>query len=136
MICTATGLDDGYGYCGDEDNGQTSLWYVFSAMGFYSAAPGFPEYCMGSPLFDRITLHLENGKEFVISAAGNSDKNIYVQDAKLNGRSYSPNFLKHSDIMKGGTFELTMGPKASDWGTGAADVPSSVSTAESATQGK
>jgi len=122
-----TGISDGYGYCGDEDNGQTSLWYVFSAMGMYPAAPGFPEYCIGSPLFDRVTLHLENGNEFVINATGNSDQNIYIQDAKLNGNSYSANYLKHSDMMNGGTFDLTMGAKASEWGTGENDVPSSVS---------
>ena len=100
-----------------------------------TAAPGFPEYCIGSPLFDRVTLHLENGKEFVISAPGNRTENIYVQGAKLNGRPYAANFLKHSDIMEGGRFELTMGPKASGWGGGEHAVPSSVSTAQSATQG-
>ncbi len=123
----STGLTNGYGYCGDEDNGQTSLWYVFSAMGMYPACPGFPEYCIGSPLFDRVTLHLENGKTFVVSASGNGEKNIYVQSAKLNGSPYSKNYLKHKDIAAGGVFELTTGSEASDWGTGQDDVPSSVS---------
>ncbi len=122
-----SGLTDGYGYCGDEDGGQTSIWYVFSAMGLYSAVPGFPEYSIGSPLFDRVTLHLENGKEFIVNSPGNSADNIYVQGATLNGQPLSRNYLKHSDIMKGGTLNLTMGPKASVWGTGENDVPSSMS---------
>ena len=125
-----TGLNDGYGYCGDEDNGQTSLWYVFSAMGLYPAAPGFPEYCIGSPLFDRVKLHLDDGRKFIIRAAGNSNENIYVQDAVLNGRPYSRNYLKHEDIMAGGVFELSMGAEPSAWGNGEDDLPSSVSGAQ------
>ena len=96
------------GLCGDEDNGQTSAWYVFSAMGMYSVAPGTNQYVLGAPLFKKITLKLENGKTFVINAANNSAENLYVQKAKLNGKEYTKNYLNHSDITKGGTFDLIM----------------------------
>ncbi len=122
-----TGLSDGHGYCGDEDNGQTSLWYVFSAMGLYPAAPGFPEYCVGSPLFERITLRLENGNTFTIRVDGNSDQEIYIQRADLNGNPFDKSALAHSEILAGGTLTLTMGATPSDWATGSDAVPSSVS---------
>jgi predicted alpha-1,2-mannosidase len=81
------------GYCGDEDNGQTSAWYVFSAMGFYSVCPGTQQYAMGAPLFRTITLTVDGGRRFVISAPANSDKNIYIQSARLNGQPYDKNGL-------------------------------------------
>lgn len=96
------------GLCGDEDNGQTSAWYVFSAMGMYSVAPGTNQYVLGAPLFKKITLKLENGKTFVINAANNSAENLYVQKAKLNGKTYTKTYLNHADIMNGGTFNLIM----------------------------
>lgn len=96
------------GLCGDEDNGQTSAWYVFSAMGMYSVAPGTNQYVLGAPLFKKITLSLENGKTFVIKAANNSKENLYVQKAKLNGKEYTKNYLNHSNITNGGTFDLIM----------------------------
>jgi len=96
------------GLCGDEDNGQTSVWYVFSALGMYPVAPGTGQYVLGSPLFKKATLHLENGKTFVINAANNMADNIYVSKAQLNGANYTKNFLEHSDIMKGGALNLTM----------------------------
>jgi len=96
------------GLCGDEDNGQTSAWYVFSAMGMYPVALGTNQYVLGAPLFKKITLHLENGKTFIISAPANSNENIYVTKAKLNNKVYSKNYLSHSDILKGGFFDLTM----------------------------
>ena len=71
------------GYCGDEDNGQTSAWYVFSALGFYPVTPGAGEYVFGSPLFDKVTLRFENGKKLVIRAQKNSKENIYVQEYKI-----------------------------------------------------
>ena len=74
------------GYCGDEDNGQTSAWYVFSALGFYPVTPGTDQYVFGSPLFNKVTLSFENGKKLVIEAPGNSKENVYVQDIKLNGK--------------------------------------------------
>lgn len=99
------------GYCGDEDNGQTSAWYVFSAMGFYSVCSGTQQYVIGSPLFKKITLNLENGKKFVIEAPQNQSKNVYIQSASLNGKSYDKNFLSHFDILKGGKLILNMSEK-------------------------
>lgn len=97
------------GYCGDEDNGQTSAWYVFSAMGFYPVCPATDQYVLGSPLFKKITLKLENGKSFVINAANNSGGNVYVQRLSVNGVPYAKNWISHSDIMKGGTLNFVMG---------------------------
>lgn len=96
------------GYCGDEDNGQTSAWYVFSAMGFYSVCPGTQQYALGSPLFKKVTLSLENGKKFTIDAPQNTAKNVYIQSASLNSSPYDKNYLNHADIMKGGVFQLKM----------------------------
>ena len=97
------------GLCGDEDNGQTSAWYVFSAMGMYPVAPGTNQYVLGSPLFKKITLHTGKGRTFVISAPNNSNLNLYVIDAKLNNKAYTKNYLNHSDIINGGNLELQMG---------------------------
>jgi predicted alpha-1,2-mannosidase len=97
------------GLCGDEDNGQTSAWYVFSAMGFYPVCPGQPEYVVGSPLFNKVTLNLENGNRFIIKAEDNQSSNVYIQSARLNGRSYSKNFLQHEDIRNGGELVFKMG---------------------------
>ncbi|WP_297093385.1 GH92 family glycosyl hydrolase [uncultured Draconibacterium sp.] len=96
------------GYCGDEDNGQTSAWYVFSSMGFYPVCPGTDEYVLGSPLFNKITVTLENGNEFVIDATNNSKENVYVNDVVLNGESYNKNFLKHATIQNGGEVVFNM----------------------------
>lgn len=89
------------GYCGDEDNGQTSAWYVFSAMGFYPVAPGSGEYVLGSPLFEEVTLQLENGKNVVISASNQSKENVYVDQLRVNGKNYTHNFLRIADLYKG-----------------------------------
>ncbi|RAJ10667.1 putative alpha-1,2-mannosidase [Chitinophaga skermanii] len=97
------------GYCGDEDNGQTSAWYVFSAMGFYPVCPGTPEYVFGAPLFKKTTITFENGKKMVINAPSNSNKNIYVQSMKLNGATYDKNYINHFDLQKGGTLQVEMG---------------------------
>jgi predicted alpha-1,2-mannosidase len=96
------------GLCGDEDNGQTSAWYVFSAMGFYPVAPGTGEYVFGSPLFKKVTLTLENGKEFEISAPANSSENVYVDRILFNGKVYDKNYIMHSDIQKGGKLQFEM----------------------------
>lgn len=97
------------GYCGDEDNGQTSAWYVFSALGFYPVCPATNEYVMGSPLFENVTVHLPNGKKLNITAKGNSSENRYVQTASWNGNTFTANFLQHTELQKGGTLEFTMG---------------------------
>lgn len=99
------------GYCGDEDNGQTSAWYVFSAMGFYPVTPASTEYVFGAPLFKKVTLKLENGKSFVIKSPKNNKKNIYIQKAFLNKKKYKKNYIDHFDIMKGGTLKFDMGEK-------------------------
>ena len=96
------------GYCGDEDNGQTSAWYVFSALGFYPVCPGSNEYVMGSPLFRSVKIELENGKQIEIKADNNSKENRYVAEMKLNGKSYSKNFVTHEDLLKGAKINFTM----------------------------
>ncbi|MGQ1889090.1 GH92 family glycosyl hydrolase [Thermophagus sp. OGC60D27] len=96
------------GYCGDEDNGQTSAWYVFSAMGFYPVCPGSNEYVLGSPLFKSVTIELENGKEIKIRANSNSKENRYIEQMELNGKKYSKNFLRHEDLMKGAEINYRM----------------------------
>ncbi len=97
------------GYCGDEDNGQTSAWYVFSSLGFYPVTPGTDEYVFGSPLFDRVTLNFENGKKLIIEAPGNSKEDIYIQGIKLNGKVIKKNFIRHDDLLSGGKLIFTMG---------------------------
>jgi predicted alpha-1,2-mannosidase len=99
------------GYCGDEDNGQTSAWYVFSAMGFYPVCPGASEYVIGSPLFDKVTLLLENGKTFEITAKNNSKNNIYINKTSLFGENLNKNYIKHAEILKGGKLEFEMSDK-------------------------
>jgi predicted alpha-1,2-mannosidase len=99
------------GYCGDEDNGQTSAWYVFSAMGFYSVCPGSQEYVLGSPLFKKITLNLDNGKKLSIEAPANNDQNVYIQSASLRGKPFNNNYITHDDLLKGGKLIFNMGVK-------------------------
>ncbi|HLS37016.1 MAG TPA: GH92 family glycosyl hydrolase [Sphingobacterium bovisgrunnientis] len=117
------------GYCGDEDNGQTSAWYVFSALGFYPVTPAVDEYVIGSPLFDKVVLHLDNGKKVEIHSANNSDENRYIKSLQVNGKNYSKNYLKHSELVKGSVLNFTMDkvPNTSR-GTTVADFPYSIST--------
>lgn len=96
------------GYCGDEDNGQTSAWYVFSAMGFYPVCPGSGEYVVGSPLFKKVNLTLPNGKILSICAKDNSSDNVYINNAKLNEAEFDKNFITHTQLMKGGKLEFEM----------------------------
>lgn len=96
------------GYCGDEDNGQTSAWYIFSAMGFYPVCLATDQYVLGAPLFKKITVTLENGKQVIINAPKNSDENRYVNSLKLNGKVYENNWLGHFDLMKGTTLDFDM----------------------------
>ena len=86
------------GYCGDEDNGQTSAWYVFSALGFYPVCPGTPQYVLGAPLFKKAILHFENGKSLVINAPENSHENIYIESMKFNGQDYTKNYLDYNEM--------------------------------------
>lgn len=96
------------GYCGDEDNGQTSAWYVFSAMGFYPVCPGSNEYIIGSPLFNNIKVRLENGKTLEINASNNDNRKRYIGNLKLNGKPYTKNYFTHKDLTDGGKIEVTM----------------------------
>lgn len=98
------------GYCGDEDNGQTSAWYVFSALGFYPVCPATDQYILGSPLFKSVTVELENGKKVTIKANKNAKQNRYVQGLKLNGKSYTKNYLTHGDLLKGASVQFEMSP--------------------------
>ena len=116
------------GYCGDEDNGQTSAWYVFSAMGFYPVCPGAGEYVLGAPYFDEMTLHLENGRNVSIKANGNTDDNCYINSLTLNGKPYSKNYIKRSDLMQGAQFVYNMSAKPNySRGTAESDAPYSFS---------
>ncbi|MDP4223708.1 MAG: GH92 family glycosyl hydrolase [Bacteroidota bacterium] len=96
------------GYCGDEDNGQTSAWYVFSALGFYPVTPGTDQYVFGSPLFKKAIVKFENGKELVIEAPENSNENIYVRGISLNGKSIERNYIRHSELQNGGVLSFKM----------------------------
>ena len=116
------------GYCGDEDNGQTSAWYVFSALGFYPVCPGTDEYILGTPLFKSAKLHLENGKTITIKAENNEADNCYIKDMKINGKSYSRNYLTHAQLMKGANIQFQMSPKPNKQrGITEKDVPYSLS---------
>ena len=117
------------GYCGDEDNGQTSAWYVFSALGFYPVCPGTTQYVMGAPLFKKVTLHFENGKSLVINAPANSAENFYIKSLKFNGQNYTKNYLDHNDLMKGAVLDIEMDDQPNKQrGIQTADFPYSFST--------
>ena len=119
------------GYCGDEDNGQTSAWYVFSALGFYPVAPGTTQYVLGAPLFKKATLHFENGKNLVINAPENSNKNIYIESMSFNGVNYTKNYLDHNELLKGGVLDIRMGDKPNlNRGVNPEDLPYSFSVNE------
>ncbi|GAB3845261.1 GH92 family glycosyl hydrolase [Hymenobacter terrigena] len=116
------------GYCGDEDNGQTSAWYVFSALGFYPVCPASDQYVLGAPLFPKATLHLENGHDVVLSAPANSAANRYIGQLKLNGQPYGHNWLSHAALQQGATLDFDMVPApATTRGTAAEDAPFSAS---------
>ena len=111
------------GLAGNEDCGQMSAWYVLSALGLYPVTPGTGDYVIGTPLFDRATIHLGNGKSFVIRAVRPDDRAFYVQSLALNGRAYSRAFLPHDVLMKGGELVFNLGPRPSSWGSAAEDRP-------------
>jgi len=112
------------GLCGNDDCGQTSAWYIFSAIGFYPVNPANGEYVIGSPLAQKTELILLNGKKFIVKAEGLSDKNMYVQKATLNAEPYTRTFITHADIMNGGELVLYMGDRpSSTWGIAREDFP-------------
>lgn len=96
------------GYCGDEDNGQTSAWYVFSAMGFYPVCPGTDEYVLGTPYFEKMRLKLENGNTITINAPGNDDRNRYISTLRMNGNLRTQNYLNHSELLKGAVIDIEL----------------------------
>ena len=115
------------GYCGDEDNGQTSAWYVFSAMGFYSVCPAAGQYVLGAPLFNKITLNLENGKKVIIDAPKNSETNKYINSLTYNGKPYDLNYLDHHTLLKGAVLNFDMSAKPNKQrGTKPVDFPYSL----------
>jgi len=122
------GSEIGQGYAGDEDNGETSAWYIFSALGLYPLQVGSPYYAIGSPLFTKATVHLENGHDLVVSAPINSARNVYVQGLMVNGGVRDNAYLSHADIANGGTLVFAMGSQPSQWATAAAAAPPSITT--------
>ena len=117
------------GYCGDEDNGQTSAWYVFSAMGFYPVCPGSNQYVMGTPYFQKMTLHLENGKTLTLQANKCNTANKYIQSLRINGVPCTRNYFTHQELMLGGTIVYDMGNVPNKQrGTQDADAPYSFTT--------
>lgn len=96
------------GYCGDEDNGQTSAWYVFSSLGFYPVCPGTNQYVIGSPLFKKVTLSFENGKKLILSARNNSISNVYINEISFNGLNYTKNYFAHEALLNGGEIKFEM----------------------------
>lgn len=116
------------GYCGDEDNGQTSAWYVFSALGFYPVCPGSQQYALGVPYFKRVVMHMPNGKTTVISAPDNSEKNRYISDMTFNNTPYTKNYITHHELLSGAQlmFKLSSTPNRQR-GTAASDAPYSLS---------
>lgn len=105
-----SGIKDGKGLCGDEDNGQTSAWYIFSALGFYPVCPSSGEYIIGTPLFEHAEMKLENGKNFKVVAKNINSNNYYIQSATLNGKIFERSFITHDEIMAGGELKFIMGP--------------------------
>ena len=119
------------GYCGDEDNGQTSAWYVFSALGFYPVCPGTDEYVLGAPLFKKAILTFEDGKQIVINAPKNNTHNVYVESLHLNEQPHTKNYVKHADLLSGGTLDFRMSDHPNhDRGTKHSDFPYSFSVSE------
>ena len=111
------------GLSGNEDVGQMSAWYVLSSIGLYQEEPAGGKYIIGSPLFNSATLDVGDGKTFTVKAVGNSDENMYVQSATLNGKPYTKSYIDYRDIIAGGTLELVMGPQPSKWGTAKKNRP-------------
>jgi predicted alpha-1,2-mannosidase len=112
------------GISGNEDCGQMSAWYIFSSLGFYPVTPGSNQYIIGSPIFKKATINLENGKSFTIQANQQSEENKYIKSVKLNGENYKFSYLNHADIINGGNLVFEMTNKPTNWGTKDAFIPS------------
>lgn len=122
----------GQGYLGDEDNGAASAWWLFGALGFYPLQVGSPYYTIGSPLFTKATIKLENGKTLTISAPNNNHRRVYVQSLKVNGQLYHKTYISHDVLASGATLEFEMGEEPSTWGTAADAAPPSITTGSEA----
>ncbi len=126
MLMESWFRNDLMGICGDEDGGGMSAFYVFSAMGFYPVTAGLPYYVIGSPLFDKSSIKLDNGKTFTVIARNNSQDNKYIQSAELNGQPYNKTYFTHDDILDGGTLELVMGNRSNKkWAVEKESIPPS-----------
>lgn len=112
------------GISGNEDCGQMSAWYIFSSLGFYSVTPGSNQYIIGSPLFEKATIHLENGKSFTVQAKNNSPENKYIKSIKLNGKNYEFSYINHQDIINGGNLVFEMTNQPTNWGIKDEFIPS------------
>ena len=122
-----SGWTDGKGLCGDEDTGQMSAWYVFSALGLYPACPGSLEYTIGSPLFEEVTLALPDNRTFTVRAKNNTPQNPYIQSATLNGQPLTRSYIRHAEITSGGILEFVMGPTPNKtWATSPEARPTSM----------
>ncbi|SEO32234.1 GH92 family glycosyl hydrolase [Actinacidiphila rubida] len=124
-----TGSSIGQGYPGDEDNGATSTWQIFSALGFYPLQVGNDNYMIGSPLFTKATVHLDNGRSIVVNAPNNSRSNVYVQSLKVNGDAWDKTYLNGDQLRNGAVLDFTMGSAPSSWGTGKSALPPSLTPA-------
>lgn len=120
------GSEIGQGYPGDEDNGETSAWYVLASLGLYPLRMGSPEYAIGSPAFRHARVVLQGGAVLTVNAANNSRENVYVQSLKINGKPWTKTWVPHEVIAKGATLDFVMGPKPSTWGSGPDDAPRSL----------
>jgi len=120
------GSEIGQGYPGDEDNGEMSAWYLFSAAGFYPLRMGTPEYVIGAPYFPHMDIALENGRHIVIDAPGVSDSNRYIQSLRVNGKPWNKLTLPHALLAQGATLDFTMGPQPSRWASDEAALPPSL----------
>ncbi|ADD41770.1 GH92 family glycosyl hydrolase [Stackebrandtia nassauensis] len=120
------GSEIGQGYPGDEDNGEMSAWWLFSALGFYPLQMGSENYALGSPLFTKATVHLDNGKDIVVNAPANNAKNVYVQGLKVNGKAHKKAYLDSDTLTGGATLDFAMGAKPSDWASSPSAAPPSI----------
>jgi predicted alpha-1,2-mannosidase len=112
------------GWLGDEDNGQMSAWYIFSALGIYPSNPGQPVYALGTPLFDRASIKLESGATFTVEAKRSGPRDLYVQSATLNGKPLERCWITHSEIVNGGVLSFVLGPKPNErWATSGMPTP-------------
>lgn len=127
------GADIGQGYPGDEDSGQTSAWYILSALGLYRVNPGSGEYTITSPLFTKAVINMDNGKKLTISAPNNSSENVYIQSVELNGVAYEKNYIPYKDLADGGLLSFRMGNTPSDWGKGEDAISDAALTGEGQT---